>query len=174
MNYIVATLKPWNVDAFHKYSQKLDGNWYLINKKTDLNITKTKLSALKMTSSIDAGPIYLKSPLLLHGRAQDIYNRMSVLTWKMISKIIQNEIKPKPQNGKIFNFKRKTPSESEITSELTLKQIHDKIRMLDAETYPKAFINKNELKLEFFESNFEKNEIIAKVKITKQINKVNK
>ena len=46
--------------------------------------------------------------------------------------------------------------------------------MLDAETYPKAFINKNELKLEFFESNFEKNEIIAKVKITKQINKVNK
>ena len=229
MNYIVATLKPWNVDAFHKYSQRLDGNWYLINKEIDLNIktikdispkyiffphwsylvnekilshsecicfhatdlpfgrggtpiqnlisiglTKTKLSALKMTSSIDAGPVYLKTPLLLNGRAQDIYNRMSVLTWKMIAKIIKNEIQPKPQKGKVFNFKRKTPEQSKITSKCTLKEIYDKIRMLDAETYPKAYINKNSLKLEFFESSLQKNEIIAKVKITKQINKSNK
>lgn len=229
MNYIVATLKSWNVDAFHKYSKKLDGNWYLINNKRDLNlktinkispkyiffphwsdivnekilnnsecvcfhasdlpfgrggspiqnlislgITKTKLCALKMTSSIDAGPIYLKSPLFLHGRAQDIYNRMSVLTWKMIEKIIKNEIQPKPQKGKVFNFKRKTPEQSKITPKYTLKEIHDKIRMLDAETYPKAYINKNNLKLEFFESSLERNKIIAKVIITKQVNKANK
>ena len=30
MNYIVATLKQWNIDAFHKYSPKLEGNWHLI------------------------------------------------------------------------------------------------------------------------------------------------
>ena len=38
-----------------------------------------------MISEIDAGRIYLKLSLSLNGKAQDIYNEIAILTWKMIS-----------------------------------------------------------------------------------------
>ena len=36
-------------------------------------ISKTKISALRCNEEIDAGPIYLKRPLSLHGSAEEIY-----------------------------------------------------------------------------------------------------
>ena len=121
-----------------------------------------------MISEIDAGPVYLKLSLSLNGKAQDIYNEMAILTWKMISYIIKNNPKPKEQRGKVFSFKRKTPEESKILSKMSLEKIYDQIRMLDAETYPRAFINENELNLEFFDAELKKDRILAKVEITKK------
>lgn len=35
-NYIVATLKSWNADTFHKYSRSLPGQWHLVTEKDEL------------------------------------------------------------------------------------------------------------------------------------------
>ena len=41
-NYIVATIHPWNIDAFAHYSQKLTGNWHLITSREELTLAKIK------------------------------------------------------------------------------------------------------------------------------------
>ena len=52
-----------------------------------------------------------------------------------------------------------------------MQQIFDYIRMLDAEGYPKAFLETENLRLEFSSADFNSNqELHAKVKINKRIN----
>ena len=63
---------------------------------------KTKLTALKMTESFDAGPVYLKRPLSLIGRAEEIYLKANYLASKMILDIINKKIIPKKQKGKLY------------------------------------------------------------------------
>ena len=36
-NYVVATIKPWNIEAYKRHSAALPGNWHLITEKDDLN-----------------------------------------------------------------------------------------------------------------------------------------
>lgn len=37
-NYIVATIHPWNIEAFEHYTNKLAGNWHLITNKDKLTV----------------------------------------------------------------------------------------------------------------------------------------
>ena len=53
---------------------------------------KTKISALKMTSIVDSGPIYLKRDLDLSGTAQNIYERSTKIIYDMMEEIINNDI----------------------------------------------------------------------------------
>lgn len=46
-------------------------------------------------------------------------------------------------------FRRRKPEEGEITSDMELEQIYDYIRMLDAEGYPRAFMEFGAYRLEF-------------------------
>ncbi|MDD5470082.1 MAG: formyltransferase family protein [Candidatus Peribacteraceae bacterium] len=100
---------------------------------------KTKLSAFRMTSTLDAGPMYGKKPLSLAGTAQEILERSSVLAAEMIKHIAAVQPQPKEQKGKVVLFERRKPAQSEIPDGLTLKQLYDFIRMLDGEGYPPAF-----------------------------------
>ena len=47
-----------------------------------------------------------------------------------------------------------------------MNQVFDYIRMLDADTYPKAFLETEKLRLEFSRASLRENEILADVKIT--------
>ncbi len=119
-NYIVATVKPWNINTFERNRASLPGRWRLLTGKTELSMANlealapryvffphwpwrvpsdilsayecvcfhmtdlpfgrggsplqnlilskhvtTKVTALRMTDEIDAGPIYLKRDLAL-------------------------------------------------------------------------------------------------------------
>lgn len=130
-------------------------------------IYETKITALKCEEDIDAGPIYLQSPLSLHGNAEEIYLRTAELIKEMIIKIIKGkDIQPKKQNGEIVVFKRLKPEDGDIGRLDTLEKIFDFIRMLDADTYPKAFLKTENLCLEFERSTLKENYIKADVKIT--------
>ena len=37
-NYIVATIKEWNIKEFHEKTPKLPGNWHLVSDKQELTI----------------------------------------------------------------------------------------------------------------------------------------
>src|SRR5271156_4846601 len=57
----------------------------------------TMLTALRMTDEIDAGPVYLKRPLSLDGRAEEIFVRAADLVYELIAEIITKEPVPIPQ-----------------------------------------------------------------------------
>lgn len=126
----------------------------------------TVISAIKVNKIVDGGDIYLKKPLLLCGTAEEIYMRAKEIITDMIHEIVDKDLKPEPQNGKPVNFIRRTPKDSDMTTVKGLENIHDFIRMLDSEGYPKAFIEHNGIRMEFSRSSLKKGHIIADVKIT--------
>jgi methionyl-tRNA formyltransferase len=201
--YLVAAIKPWNIEAFKRRSKYLPGTWHLIEDPQELitaakdispryiffphwswrvpaevcgrsecvcfhmtdlpygrggsplqNLiarghTETMLSALRMADELDAGPIYLKRPLSLAGRAEEIYARAAELVYDIIAEIVVNEPAPTAQQGEVTIFRRRTPDESEVPSDASAAALYDFIRMLDAPTYPKAFVEWRGLRVEF-------------------------
>lgn len=111
---------------------------------------ETKISALKVTSKLDAGPVYMKKPLSLEGSAQEIFIRCSdIIFQEMIPRFLEENLEPAEQIGEPVIFKRRTEKDGEITADMELERIYDYIRMLDAEGYPRAFMNFGEYRLSF-------------------------
>ena len=127
---------------------------------------ETRLTALRMTSELDAGPVYLKRSLSLEGGAEEIYLRASALSAEMIQQIARDEMHALPQTGVAVNFKRRKPEESQIAKLDSLEQLHDFIRMLDAEGYPRAFLSHDGYRFEFSRSALYDGRIVADVHIT--------
>ncbi|MDD4286968.1 MAG: hypothetical protein PHO20_04740 [Candidatus Peribacteraceae bacterium] len=109
----------------------------------------TKLSALRMTDALDAGPVYLKKEMSLAGTAQEILARSSELAARMIGHIIRELPEPKEQEGNPMTFERRTPEQSRIPAGLSQEALYDFIRMLDGEGYPPAFLEYEGLRYEF-------------------------
>ncbi|WP_272676970.1 hypothetical protein ACLI07_21165 [Providencia huaxiensis] len=219
-NYVIATIKSWNIDYFNKVKETLPGVWHLVTDVQELSVEylekinpryiffphwswivpstilerwecvcfhmadvpygrggsplqnlitrghkETKLSALRMVNELDAGPVYKKISLSLDGSAQEIFNRALPLAFDLIKDIAIAEPTPHEQIGDVVLFKRRTPAQSELPSSGELTKVYDHIRMLDAETYPKAFLMYGDFKLEFEHAKLnEYGQLIAQVK----------
>lgn len=132
-------------------------------------LTATKLSALRVEAGLDTGPVYLKMDLSLSGTAEEIFVRANKLVGKMIVEIIQNNLQPVPQEGDSVVFKRRKPEQSDMSGLEKLEEIFDYIRMLDADGYPHAYIEKGEFRYEFTRASIKADgSIVADVKITKK------
>ena len=132
-------------------------------------LTATKLSALRVEVGLDTGPVYLKMDLSLSGTAEEIFVRVNKLVGKMIVEIIQNNLQPVPQEGDPVVFKRRKPEQSDMSGLEKLEEIFDYIRMLDADGYPHAYIEKGESRYEFTRASIKADgSIVADVKITKK------
>lgn len=111
---------------------------------------ETKISAIKVTEKLDGGPVYMKRPLSLEGSAQEIFVRCSDMIFReMIPSFLNNKLVPVPQEGEPVVFKRRKPEEGQITGDMELDKIYDYIRMLDAEGYPRAYLEFGDYRLEF-------------------------
>jgi len=127
---------------------------------------ETKISAIKVSGGLDMGDIYMKEKLSLNGSAEDIYKRASLIIYKkMIPYIIKNNPVLQKQTGRPVKFKRRRPEQSKILGNMNLDRVYDFIRMLDAEGYPKAFLETKRLKFDFSKVKKEKNKLIAKIEI---------
>ena len=114
---------------------------------------ETKISAIRVTAQLDGGPVYMKRPLSLEGSAQEIYMRCSdIIFQEMIPVFLTQKLTPVPQEGDPVIFKRRKPEEGKITPDMALEQIYDDIRMLDAEGYPRAYMEFGGYRLEFEEA----------------------
>jgi methionyl-tRNA formyltransferase len=129
----------------------------------------TKISALKMTSELDAGPIYLKKVLSLNGSAQEIFERATPIIFSMIEEITLNNPSATNQQGDIELFQRRTPDMSELPKNQSIECLYDHIRMLDADTYPRAFLEIGSLRIEFSNASFTNNKLQATVSIKEQL-----
>lgn len=131
---------------------------------------ETRISALRCVAELDAGPIYMKQPSSLEGSAYEIFLRAADLVQKMIEEIVRTEPLPKPQDGEPTVFRRRTPEQSNLREAnlLTLKDLFDFIRMLDAPTYPLAYIEHGDFLLEFSHAQLLNNSIEARVTIRRK------
>lgn len=129
-------------------------------------IYETQITALRCQKGLDTGPVYMKVPFSLYGSAEEIYLRASKVIEKMILHIIEFEPIPIEQQGEVTVFSRRKPSESDISKLKDINQVFDYIRMLDAEGYPKAFLETEYLRIEFTRAALKKDGVVADVKIT--------
>ena len=109
----------------------------------------TKISALRMETKLDAGPVYKKIDISLNGSANDIFQRMAPRIIDLVEMIILGKPVPNEQSGEVTYFHRRTPDQSEILDSMVIGQLYDHIRMLDADGYPKGYLELKNLRFEF-------------------------
>jgi methionyl-tRNA formyltransferase len=128
----------------------------------------TMLTALRMIEELDAGPVYLKRLLSLEGRAEDIFVQAADLAYDLVAEIVSKEMDPTPQSGAPVMFKRRMPEESRLPRDASAEALYNHIRMLDAPSYPKAFLEWGKLRLEFDHAKLlSESEVEARVVIRK-------
>lgn len=132
-------------------------------------VKETKLTALRCIAALDAGPIYIKRPLLLLGTAEDILMQASQLSEEMIEYIVREQPIPIDQVGEVTEFRRRTPMEGNLANLYELETVFDYIRMLDAKGYPAAFIETDKLRFDFSSAILKSDGVLANVKITRRI-----
>ncbi len=136
-------------------------------------IYNTKVSALRVGSAIDAGDIYLKEDVNISiGSAEENFIQISqVVFTKMIPKLLKDNLIPLPQEGKVTMFQRRTPAESDISllKKKTISSLYDFIRMLDAEGYPKAYLDLGKIKLEFSEVHPKNDKLVGRFEVKKNV-----
>lgn len=128
----------------------------------------TLVTAHRMTSEIDAGPIYLQNMLSLNGLAEEIYLRAMGICFDMMEAIAAIEPVPVPQQGEPTYFKRRTPDQSFIMRITDLEALFDHLRMLDCEGYPRAYLEHQGFRFEFSRPALRDGRIEADVRITKE------
>ena len=130
---------------------------------------KTKISALKVENGLDTGDIYIKEDFDISiGSAEENFIHLSDIIFnKMIPEIITSNISPKKQIGKAVTFKRRTSLDSniELIEKKSLLKFYDFIRMLDAEGYPKAYFQLDNLKIEFSEVHLKNNKLVGRFEV---------
>jgi len=126
----------------------------------------TVLTALRMTGEVDAGPILLQEPLGLDGSAQEIYLRADRLAAGLIRRIVADDFIERPQEGDATRFRRRQREDGLLPpTATTLNELHDRIRMLDADSYPPAYLQWGPFDLEFRRSSLRHDRLEADVTI---------
>ena len=129
---------------------------------------ESPICALRMNATLDSGPIYLKKEVRLDGNLDEIFTRIARYIEEMIINICENNPEPVKQEGNSYTFKRLTHDDNELESSLSLKEIYDRIRMVDGDCYQNSYINFGEYKIEFKHAEINNNEILAKVRLFKK------
>jgi methionyl-tRNA formyltransferase len=88
----------------------------------------------------------------------------------MIKILVKKNIKPKKQKKSKIIFKRLSIKDNEINFSAlkNIIDIYDKIRMVDAETYPRAYCDLGNFKLTLSNSKVKGSKLLASVVIQKK------
>ena len=130
-------------------------------------IEQTKLTALRCSAELDAGPVYLKRDLSTLGSAEEVFQRAAKLMEGMIVSIANGAIEPTDQTGDVVAFARRRPEQGDLGKVSSLAEAHDVIRMLDADGYPHAFLEAGGLRFEFTRASMRLDHVAADVRITR-------
>ena len=123
--------------------------------------------ALKMTNQIDSGPIYAKKNISLAGTLKEIFIRINLVINDLIVDILTKDIQPIEQTKEGFSFKRLTLEDNMLPENANLKNIFDRVRMLDHPSYPSPYIKYGSLKFEFSKAKLINSELKLSCKVTK-------
>lgn len=163
-----AVIDRWECVVFHTAPLPYGRGGTPIQNLILRGFQKAPVNALRATAELDAGPIYFSEDVELGGSLSEIFERIGRAVARMIVQIIDVEPQPKEQTGSPTVFTRRAPMESEISEEDSLAEIYDKIRMVDFEGYPRAFINFGQHKIIFSAASFGEETLTASVEISNQ------
>lgn len=130
--------------------------------------SETVISALRCVEAFDAGPIYLKRPLSLQGTAEEIFMRADRVIEDMVAEIVETRPVPVEQQGDSVVFDRRKPEDGDLRDVQDLEILFDRIRMLDAEGYPPAFLDVGPFRLSFTRASRRAQCVIADVRVSRR------
>jgi methionyl-tRNA formyltransferase len=129
--------------------------------------TETELCALRMTETVDGGPVYARRTVSLLGGGDEVFIRLNKAILDLTRHVVAERPTPVPQTGEPTVFSRRRPRHSAVPHGLDLAQLFDHIRMLDAEGYPKAFLEHAGFRLELSRPALRRGRIEADVCISR-------
>jgi len=132
-------------------------------------IERSPVCALKMTDVLDGGPIYDSLEITLDGNIEEIFSKIAKCVEELILKICRSNPMPSPQKGDVLAFRRLSYADNELLEAYSIKELYDRIRMVDGEGYQRAYIKFGDYKIEFSDSQILNNELLAKIRIYKDV-----
>jgi len=142
-------LERWECVCFHSTPVPYGRGGSPVQNMIARGNTDTDVTALRMVTEVDAGPVYLREPVSLLGGGDEVFIRIGRVIAGMIPRIAATEPNPTPQEGEVVQFRRRDPTQSRLPSDGSLEDLLDFIRMLDARGYPAAFAEVGPWRLEF-------------------------
>ena len=134
-------LEKYNCVGFHTGDLPSDRGGSPIQNKILRGEYRTVVSAIKLIDDIDAGAVICSNPVNLeHGSIEDILRYISKTISKLVRLILTSNLEPVQQIGipRLNPRLRKSDSQLHIET-LGIREIYDRIRMLDGLDYPPAF-----------------------------------
>ena len=162
-------LERWECVIFHLGDVPQGRGGSPLQNHIERKIYNTKLSALRATKTVDRGPVYCKRDVSLFGDAEEIYLRVSRIIFReIIPFLIENTPEAQEQKGEGSFFPRRKKDKSDFQKNTleSLDDVFDLIRMLDAQEYPKAYLDYGPFRLTFGRAQRKYGKIIADVEIT--------
>jgi len=152
-------LQKNNCIGFHTGDLPSDRGGSPIQNKIVKGQYSTWVSAFKLTQELDAGDILCREAVSLeNGSIEVLLQKISTIIARMVKIVILENPIPIAQKGNISISPRLKPHESELRIDtLTVKQIYDRIRMLDGLDYPPAYIQFDRYRIILSEAEFEDN-----------------
>ena len=138
--------------------------WRILEGQRDACLTE-----FRMTENMDEGPTLNERTVSLHGSAEEIYARAMREAADMIHWRISNPpAPPLPVMGERKFYPRRKPEDSRIPTggHVLLSDVYDWIRCVDADGYPRAFLEYGGLRFEFERAVLYDGRIKADVTIT--------
>jgi methionyl-tRNA formyltransferase len=116
----------------------------------------TKVSAFVISETLDGGDLLCQRDVdLENGSIKEMINSISILVSEMVREIVTQRPEPVPQIGEAEYFERISPILSGLElSSLCLKDIYDRVRMVDGFNYPSAYIQIGDFKLNLSDAQF--------------------
>ena len=147
--------------GFHTGNLPHDRGGSPIQNKIIKGEYKSKVSAILLSSEVDGGPIYCDREIDLEfGSIEQILRNISILIAEMIIEIITSNLNPTAQIGVASYANRISKDNSRIDfSDLSIKQIYDRIRMVDGLEYPRAFVEVKNCRIFMESSKLENNKV---------------
>lgn len=115
--------------------------WQILEGKN-----KIPLTLFEAIKDVDSGPVYFQDILELDGGelAKEWQNKLGKKIGEMVLKFIKlyPNMKGKKQKGKDSFYPKRTPEDSELDINKTIKEQFNLLRVVDNEKYPAFFIYK--------------------------------
>jgi len=110
---------------------------------------KIYLTLFEANEKIDRGNIYLQEPIefMGHELSDEIRHKQAIKTMELVLKYVDhhNNLKPQKQQGKGSFYRKRTPEDSELDIDKTIREQFNLLRAVDNNRYP-AFFRLNDHK----------------------------
>lgn len=117
--------------------------WQILNNKNYIPIV-----LFEATKEIDAGPIYLREKIKLDGSElyKDIRKKQANKTINICLRFLKNysKLKPVEQKGIASFYKKRTPLDSQLNENHSIKKQFNLLRIVDNKNFPAFFYHKGE------------------------------